>query len=359
MSAQGTLTDAEVTMLQQKLTTEHRVALAAIATLTAQQLYKVFMAMRNETPAVFARTVRKTMAQVISDYQPAAAKLSSAYYDNLRYTFKMSNRVFDVPRAQNSSYTSDPVAFMNTPAPTGTTLTQSPSLYVPASNPIAPPRITVPQQIADYAVDQEGYWIGRAVSGDFTPMNILAPTQQLVSSAIFDTSRVSISVNMDMDPIASDDGPQREARNNGGCAWCKLASYNIGGEELYYKTDGKKEIPEWRAGQKHGEEGNVFHKGCKCINRPAFRNEVSRRPEWVDKWEDDYYAARKQIMDENDALVEKRVEYTVERINSKGKLVTERKQKYEYYTADGKPAQKVAINQKNILSRVREATGTH
>lgn len=316
------LTDEQVVALQNQLSDEHRLAVAAVVGLTAVQVAQLFMSLRGESRKVFASTLREALPVMMNTYMPPVSQLSSSYYDNLRTVYSLS-----------------------APAPRRLPdFSPSPTRILETSRPL---------EIIEFAMQQQGYWIGQAMEGDFTPDKILKPTQQLVSQSLFDTSRQSIVINMDDDKVAAS-APVSSTRSDG-CVFCKLMSFNVGGEEVYFKPGNQ---PDWRSERKEGERGSVYHKGCNCINQPAFRNQVENRQPWFDEFEDDFYDARKELMDYNDSLTPEVINYTVERENSKGKIVRENKTRTIYKDASGKEVEKKSLTNKNIMSVVRKKTNS-
>lgn len=309
------LTKEETVLLQNRLSNEHRITLASIALLTLNEIRNLFRVAVREKPAVFATTLRETLPAIMNTYTPTVAQVSSAYYDNSRELYVLSERA----PVKLKTYNSDPVQFMTTKRPL---------------------------EIIDNSMDEVGYWIGQAVKGDYTPQKIITPVTQLVQKSLFDTSRQNIIVSMAEDDVAQESAT-RSVKGDG-CVWCKHMAYQVGGEKIYFKPDNQ---PDWR-------KEATFHKGCNCTLAPAFKNQYEGREPWVDQYEKDYEKARKDIMDYNNSLRPENVEYYEDRVDSRGRTVTEKKYKTVYKDPSGKEAEPISVNTKNMMARLREKSGS-
>jgi hypothetical protein len=292
------ITPEQAAMLQTRLANEHRLTLQQIAQLTLADLTNLFRMLADEDDEVFGRAIRQAVPQIVEAYTPNALVVATGYYQDARTLVELSGQM----SKKTPNFVPDATEFTKT---------------------------TKPAEITEQLIDNSFYHFNESLE---TGNRVAAQTEikRLSEKAIFDTSRESIKIFSEED-VAAENTPRREVKKKG-CPFCKTMAFHVGVAE------------EWE---------NKFHTGCGCVSGPAFRDALTERPEWADKFEDDEQKARKDIMDYNATLTMTRVPYVKERINSKGKLVRETKYQNLYKDADGNTAQPIAINSKNLINGMR------
>lgn len=288
------LTPAEAAVFQARLANEHRLSLQQITMLTITELSNLFRAIQDDSDKVWAASLRQGIPKIIEGFAPAATTLAAAFYANSRKIFIMSGQA---PK-NIKDFSPKATDFLKSEAP---------------------------KKIIEATLEESFYYGGQAINGNYTRSQTETPIKQLAEKAVFQFSREPIDTASLYDDFAKD-----EARRNvrvGGCAFCKNMAVKRGTDQ-------------------------VFHKGCSCVQGPAWKNEYENVPAWVAQFEEDKQRAYDEIQAYNATLKEESKTYVSERINSKGKLVKETKRVNYFVDADGNRTDPIKPTEKNILAKI-------
>lgn len=290
------ITPEDAALLQVRLANEHRLTLQQIAQLTIADLTNLFRLLEDESDEIFAKAIRQTVPKIVESYTPNAVVVATGYYQDARALLELSGQL----SKKTKNFVPDGTEFFKT---------------------------NRPEQITEQLIDDSFYHFSEAKKND-NRAQAVTEIKQLSQDAIFETSRQVIEVHSEADS-AAENTPRREATSDG-CPFCKTMAFHTGIDEgNFHHTD-----------KETKQRVKTFHKGCGCVSAPAFKNATVARPEWADKYEEDYDKARREIMDYNSSL-------TLKKEFVDGRYVS------VYYDADGKQAKQKAINTKNIVNGMR------
>lgn len=304
------ITPEQAALLQVRLANEHRLTLQQIAQLTIIDLNNLFRILQDEDDYVFAKAIRQTVPKIVESYTPNALVVATGYYQDARSLYELSGQL----SKKTANFVPDSTEFLKTEKPA---------------------------QITEQLIDDSFYHFNKSLESG-NRQQAVDDIKQLSEDAIFQTSRQTIQVHSEADN-AAENTPRRNVTNNG-CTFCKTMAFHSGVHENNFHHFDKET----------GKRVKTFHKKCGCVECPAFRDELVAVPEWADKYEDNFNAARDEIVAYNSTLTSKKVPYIHERYSeSKGRIVREKRFQTLWTDADGNPAEPIAINDKNIINGIR------
>lgn len=338
------LSASQVAQVQAKLANEHKLELSKIGRIAENDMRLLFNAIRDADDASWARLIRKLMPEIIAKRGLMAAALSAAYYDDSRKVYALATiasvqvkkpYAASVQLLTESEYPKQILA--TSMDRTGYFMGQAfkpvkNGIELPVKNIEMPPRIEVPGLTPAEVVEIQ-MPTGNSETFTISPYRQEQETalSKLAQRSTLNFSTELIQVNMDLDPAAENNSVPRRVSSAGGCPFCKNVIMFAG-----MKEDQKK-----------------FHDGCNCSPQPAWSNEPTLRPDWADEFEAARDKAYQEILEHDRALTRKTREVVVERIDSKGRKVKEKKTRVYYVDAEGKPAEYIPMTDINIINRMR------
>lgn len=275
------MTKAEAAAAQYRLGQSYRTLFLQLTLQERTQLEKLFAsASQARSERDFMRIVRETFPVIMNDTIMLSITLAAQLYAESREIYATTKGV--------------KIAADHSPRPAD---------FVKADG---------PNEIIEKRMREVGFFFGQIDRGE---KSIAIARSEIIQTA--ERAPLDAVFNFERFEMLRDDDAKDEPKvvsSGSGCNFCKhMAAFAGVGEGL------------------------KFHKNCGCTAQPAWLYEQDFRPEWVDEYEDAFYARKKEIEEYNAGLTEKSRLVTKKRWSeSKQKEVTATVRETYYVDKDGK-----------------------